>query len=180
MQTELLATWSDLGLAVVSTIAIFLAVITYTRIVGLRSFSKMSSFDFAMTVAVGSLMSAVGMGSSSLLTGLAVLATLYGVQVAIAFGRRRWSRFEGLVDNTPRLLMVGEELLEDAMRTARVTRSDVLAKLREANVTDLSQVHAVVLETTGDISVLHGTDDAPALDVVCEGVIGAGRLDRRG
>ena len=42
------------------------------------------------------------------------------------------------------------------MRHARITRDDLYAKLREANVTSFDQVHAVIAETTGDISVLHG------------------------
>ena len=45
------------------------------------------------------------------------------------------------------------------MRRAHVTRDDVRAKLREANVLDYSQIRAVVFETTGDVSVLH-TDQA--------------------
>lgn len=39
--------------------------------------------------------------------------------------------------------------------TGKVTESDLRAKLREANVLELSQVQAVVFETTGDIAVLH-------------------------
>ena len=35
----------------------------------------------------------------------------------------------------------------------------MIAKLREANVIDFSQVKAVVLESTGDISVLHTSND---------------------
>lgn len=38
---------------------------------------------------------------------------------------------------------------------ALVSQADLMAKLREANVLQLSQVKAVVFETTGDISVLH-------------------------
>jgi uncharacterized membrane protein YcaP (DUF421 family) len=34
----------------------------------------------------------------------------------------------------------------------------LIAKLWEANVLQLSEVHAAVLETTGDISVLHGRE----------------------
>jgi uncharacterized membrane protein YcaP (DUF421 family) len=39
---------------------------------------------------------------------------------------------------------------------ARVTHSDVYAKLRQSNVHRMDQVIAVVLETTGDVSVVHG------------------------
>lgn len=46
-----------------------------------------------------------------------------------------------------------------------------MAKLREANVLDLSQVRAVVFESTGDIAVLHTTDsDQELKDWLLEGV----------
>jgi uncharacterized membrane protein YcaP (DUF421 family) len=61
--------------------------------------------------------------------------------------------------------MAGEEMLEENLRLSRVTPDDVRAKLRAANVLTKSQVRAVVLETTGDISVLHGPADAPPLDL---------------
>ncbi|MFN2557714.1 MAG: hypothetical protein ABR592_12780 [Nitriliruptorales bacterium] len=51
--SKLGTTWATLLLAVLSTLGIFISTIVYTRITGLRSFSKMSSFDFAITVAVG-------------------------------------------------------------------------------------------------------------------------------
>lgn len=49
-----------------------------------------------------------------------------------------------------------------------MTRSDVLAKLRGANVGSLSEVEAVILESTGDISVLngHGSLDSAIMDGV--------------
>ncbi|MBC97551.1 MAG: hypothetical protein CME63_07360 [Halobacteriovoraceae bacterium] len=42
------------------------------------------------------------------------------------------------------------------MKKANVSENDILAKLREANAYDLNKVHAVIFETTGGISVLHG------------------------
>ncbi|OKI17062.1 hypothetical protein A6A08_07310 [Nocardiopsis sp. TSRI0078] len=57
-------------LILVSTVGIFATVLTYTRIAGLRSFSKMSSFDFAMTVAVGSLVATVAVAQVPLLEGM--------------------------------------------------------------------------------------------------------------
>lgn len=172
---EVAAKWADVWLAVATTTAIFVAIITYTRIVGLRSFSKMSAFDFAATVAIGSTMSAVGMANSSLAVGVAVLATLYGLQFMIALARRHAKGFEHLVDNRPVLLVAEGRILEDNMRATRITRADLLAKLREANVLELGQVRAVVLETTGDINVLHGEGDFDHHQI-CAGVLDADRL----
>lgn len=41
----------------------------------------------------------------------------------------------------------------------RVTEGDLRSKLREANVTKLSEIKAVIFETTGNMVVLHERDD---------------------
>ncbi len=139
-----------------SAVAIYFAVVLFTRIAGKRSFSKISSFDFAMTIAIGSIIgSTLLLASVSLLTGIVGLASVYLLQQLVAYGRR-FPFFQDLVENKPYLLMKGSEVLEENLKKSRVTMGDLRAKLREANVTSLSQVKAVVFETTGDISVLHG------------------------
>ena len=165
--------WTQVWLVMVSTIAIFAAVVLFTRLAGLRSFSKMSAFDFASTVAIGSLMATIAVTSASLINGIIGLGTIYAMQLAVAVARRRTAA-ERLVDNNPVLLMSGTQLLEDNLRRTNVTKSDVWAKLREANVTRYDQILAVVLETTGDISVLHG--DGPLEPGLLEGVEGGDRL----
>ncbi len=171
------ASWGDIAMVVVSTIVIYVALITYTRLVGLRSFSKMSSFDFAITVAFGSLMASVAVSpSATLAQGLTGLGMLYLLQVVVATLRRR-PAVQQMVDNQPRLLMAGSEMLHDNLRAARVTESEVRAKLREANVLHPDQIRAVVMESTGDISVLHAGPDGPDLDLdLLRGVQGVDRL----
>jgi uncharacterized membrane protein YcaP (DUF421 family) len=149
------ASWGEVAAVILSTLVIFAAVIVATRLAGLRSFSKMSAFDFAMTVAVGSLVATVAVTEASLVGGLVGLVTLYAAQVAVAVARRR-TGFEDAVDNEPVLLMADGRFLPDALRRTRITESDLRAKLREANALRFDDVRAVVLETTGDISVLHG------------------------
>ena len=60
------------------------------------------------------------------------------------------------MQNQPALLMKDGVILHAALKATRVAETDLIAKLREANVLDFTQVRAVVLETTGDISVIHG------------------------
>ncbi len=151
--------WTAVGMTVLSTVVVYAAIITYTRIFGLRSFSKLSAFDFAMTIALGSLFAASISGPSPpLLLALVTLGLLFLIQRVIAITRGS-SLGKKVVDNDPILLMVGSEMLHENMRRAKITEDDVRAKLREANVLDYGQVKAVVFETTGDVSVLHGGPD---------------------
>jgi len=133
-------------------------IILLVRIVGLRSFSKMTNFDFVMTVAMGSLLAGASQSSSwpELLQTMTAMACLFAVQFTVSKLRQRWKPFDKAVQNTPVLLMKDGVILHEALRATRVAEEDLIAKLREANATEMASVRAVVLETTGDISVLHG------------------------
>lgn len=144
--------------AILTTLAMCWVVIL-VRINGLRSFSKMTNFDFVMTVAVGSLLAGASQSQTWLSFGQSAIAmmALFAVQYTTARVRKASDTFESIMQNQPVLLMRDGEIIEQALQQTRVAKSDLLAKLREANVLELSEVRAVVLETTGDISVLHGT-----------------------
>ncbi|MDT0650959.1 DUF421 domain-containing protein [Autumnicola edwardsiae] len=153
------SSWEALAAICITAVGIYGAVIILTRIAGKRSFSKMSSFDFAMTVAVGSIIASTLLTTSvPLIQGIVGLAAIYTLQISVAF-LRRFKVVSDHVDNSPLLLMDGKEILKDNLKKARVTEGDLRSKLREANVLNLSQVRAVIFETTGDISVLHSEDE---------------------
>ncbi|EFL88407.1 DUF421 domain-containing protein [Ahrensia sp. R2A130] len=157
---------------ILRTIFLVALLILLTRLQGLRSFSKMSGFDFAITVAMGSVLAA---GVTTLSTpawkfAVAFLA-LFIVQGIIARLRVRWTGFEDTTDNCPMLIMEHGEILTGNLKKAGVTEADLYGKLREANALDLSRVRAVVMEPTGDVSVLHfGADDEAFSDKLLEGV----------
>lgn len=161
----LTTSWSAILMVIISAIGIYITVIFLTRISGLRSFSKMSSFDFAMTVAVGSLIaSTILTDDPPLFQAVVAMGALYALQIGIAKLRGVSSLVDNLVDNQPVLLMKGSQILDENLKSTKVTPNDLRAKLREANVTDFSQIKAVVMETTGDISVLHSKDSSQMLD----------------
>ncbi|QDU96927.1 DUF421 domain-containing protein [Lignipirellula cremea] len=145
----------------ISACVTYIAILVFTRMTGLRSFSKMSASDFAMTVAVGSLFaSTISSASPPLLAGLFSLGLLFAGQALIASLRRRFGWFGKLVDNQPILLMVGRQMFHENLHRTNVTEADIYAKLREANALNYDEVRAVIFETTGDISVLHSAGPA--------------------
>jgi len=128
------------------------------RINGLRSLSKMSNFDFVMTIALGSLLASAATSSEwkPFVQALAAMASLFAVQWGMNELRMKWPAFRTLVQNRPVVLVRDGEFQTEAMHETRVSRADLYEKLRSANVTDISKVRAVILETTGDVSVVQG------------------------
>ena len=168
-------------MSALSAVGIFIALIVFTRLAGLRSFSKLSTFDFAITVAFGTMLaSTMLVKDPPLLRAVATLGVLYLIQYVVSKLRERTSVVSSVVDNKPLLLMAGPEILHDNLRKARVTEDDLHGKLREANVIDYDQVRAVVLESTGDVSVLHADEDGPDLNPrLLSGIRDADRLRER-
>jgi len=162
------ASWETIGAILVSTVLVYLAVIVLTRIAGPRALAKMSSFDFAATVAVGSTVASTALANTPLANGIIALVLLYGLQYTVATLRRKHA-FGGAVDNSPLLLMVDGQVLEGNLRHARVSREELWSQLRRNGVRRVGAVRAVVLETTGDMSVLTA-DEGSWDDELLEGV----------
>ena len=144
---------------IVSVIGVFTAIMIITRIIGLRTFAKMSSFDFASTIAVGSILASIIINEDqSILKGVLALISIIGFQTIFSFMVRKNDWFKKLFTNKPQMLMKDGEIIYDNLKSCNIGLSDLMGKLREANVHKLSEVQAVVFESTGDISVLHSSD----------------------
>ncbi|GAA3737291.1 DUF421 domain-containing protein [Salinactinospora qingdaonensis] len=164
MFSEIGASWESLALVLITTVGAYLALIGLSRITGLRSFSQMTNFDLAATVAFGSIVATTAVsGSTSLLQGIVGLTVLFVVQSLLARLRKR-NGGERVLDNGPLLLMSGATVLGDNLDKVQMTRNDLRSKLRLAGVTRIDHVEAVVLEPTGDVSVLLVGPDDPPLD----------------
>ncbi|WP_452223355.1 DUF421 domain-containing protein [Lacinutrix chionoecetis] len=138
---------------------IFIIIIVLTRIIGLRSFAKFTAYDFAFTVAIGSIISSILTSSTSIVQGLVAIAGLLILTFIFSTLQRKYSVLSKLISNAPLLLMDGSQILESNLKYARIEKKQLIAKLREANVLNYNQVYAVVLESTGAISVLHKSSD---------------------
>ena len=134
---------------------IFIIVIVLTRIVGLRSFAKFTAYDFAFTVAIGSIISSTLTSSTSIARGGTAIMGLLFLTYLFSTLQKKFPKLSSAISNAPLLIMDGKEILEENMQHGRIEKTQLYAKLREANVTNLDQVHAVILESTGAISVLH-------------------------
>lgn len=167
--TQLGSSWTTLVVAVVSTAVVYALVIALTRLSGVRSLATMSSFDFAATVAVGSTIATTAAGSTPLARGAVVLVALFALQFVVAKLRRR-TAVEALIDNRPLLLMHNGRVLDENLAVGRLNRSELWAQLRMAGVHRRADVRAVVMETTGSLSVI--TREGEFDEALLEGVRG--------
>jgi uncharacterized membrane protein YcaP (DUF421 family) len=149
--------WGSIGRVVLAGVAAYALLVLMLRLSGKRTLSKLNAFDLVVTVALGSTLSSVILDRSiALADGLAALALLIGLQYAVAWAATRSIRFDRIVKSEPRVLYYRGAFARDAMRDERITEDAVLAAIRSARIAHLDSVDAVVLESSGDLSVLRG------------------------
>lgn len=153
----------DLWFIPVAALAMLLTLTAVVRMAGVRSLSKMMSFDFAVTVSLGSVLASIVTLSTPLLNGMLAVAALLAMQALLSWIRRRSGSARRAADNAPVLLMDGAGLIEQHLRQVRMTPHDVYAQVRMAGISSVDEVGAVILETTGDVSVLTTPDIDPEL-----------------
>ena len=145
-----------------SALGFYLGLMLCTRLMGLRSFSKLSSHDFAMTVGIGSILASTVLSDSpSLLQGLFAVAMLFVIQGVISIIRRKVKPLKALIDNQAIILMAHGEYFWDNLKEANLSTSDVQEVLRKNGLKSKSEVFAVIMETTGDMSVIKNDDTTP-------------------
>lgn len=156
VMTWLTVAWSDVWTTALSALFILAAVTAMVRVVGLRTLAKLNAVDFTVTVAGGAIVATtVVSADTSVLQGALGIGSLVAVQVVTSL-LQRWKPVRRLLHNDPLLLMNGDRVLHDHLRQARVTEGELRAALRHAGVHDAGSVFAVVLETTGEMSVILG------------------------
>ena len=161
--------WAELGRTVLIAILAYAALVLLLRISGKRTLSKLNAFDLIVTVAFGSTLASVMMSKDvALAEGVLAFALLIGLQFVITFLSVHYQPFSKLVKAEPRLLFCDGDFLDGALQSERLTRGEVRAAARSSGAASMQQVHAVVLETDGSLSVIKtgGASDNSALEGV--------------
>ena len=161
--------WPELGRTVLIGALAYLALVFLLRISGKRTLTKLNAFDLVVTVALGSTLASTIMSKSvALAEGATAFVLLAGLQFAITWLSVHYRPFSKLVKAEPRLLFFEGAFLDQAMQGERLTRGEVRAAVRSSGAASMTQVHAVVLETDGSLSVVKadGATDNSALEGV--------------
>lgn len=146
-------------IVVVGTLA-YTALVVLLRVSGKRTLSRMNSFDFVITVAIGAAFGRVlTTRSVPLVEAVTAFALLIALQYVVASLQIRSRRFSRLVTAEPTLLLYQGRVLHDALWAERLTEKELDGAVRKHGLGSLQEAEAVVLEADGRLSVI-GPDNA--------------------
>ncbi len=155
METIFFDKWENLWRILIAAPIVYIMVIVYIRFIGKRTTSQLNSFDWIVTVAIGSLVgSSIVLESVSIIGGLIAVLALIVFQYAITKLTYHFGFFRKWVQAAPRLLLYEGKFIDKNMERERVTKGEVYAAVRHRDILNINNVYAVVFETDASFSVL--------------------------
>jgi uncharacterized membrane protein YcaP (DUF421 family) len=151
---------SDLGVVAAKAALIYLVAVLGLRVAQRRTLAQWTAIDFAAAVAIGAIIgrTAVATGQS-FAVGAVALVTILAAH-AVAMFARYDRRLAKLVDHRVRVLVAHGTLRGRELRLCGITENDLLAKLRERGIGDLSELRYVLYETKGELTIVEERGDA--------------------
>ncbi|MCC6471918.1 MAG: DUF421 domain-containing protein [Alphaproteobacteria bacterium] len=133
---------------------VYFAILGLLRLVGKRQVGEMAPFDIVvLTLISASASKALRADDGSITAAVIAIATILALNTGIALVRLRAPAIERLLEGRPTFLVRNSKVEEEALRSERMSRDDLMLALREHGCFDLDDVEYAVLETTGTVSV---------------------------
>jgi uncharacterized membrane protein YcaP (DUF421 family) len=147
--------WESFWRAIIKIVLAYISIVFFLRISGKRTLTKMNAFDLIVTIALGSMLAAVSLNKNiALLDGVIAFMLLIFLQYILTWLSVRSKKFKNIITSNPSLLIYKGELLEDTLKEERITLDELNMAVRNQGISDISKVEVLILETTGDISII--------------------------
>ncbi len=150
-------------LSYIRTVILYLILIAVIRLMGKRQIGQMEPSEFVVTMLVANLASIpMQDGGIPLYSGLVPILTVLGVELVLSALSLRSIRVRRLLCGKPVILIENGSILQDNLRSTRITLDELTGHLREKDVLDVTAVQYAILETDGNLSVFPYPQHLPA------------------
>jgi uncharacterized membrane protein YcaP (DUF421 family) len=147
--------WASVFRTSVLTLLAYIALVLILRVTGKRTLTKMNTFDFIVTIALGSSFATIVLNQNiAFVDGVILFFLLIFLQFFITWLSVRFRKFKHFITGTPALLLYKGEIYEDVMRKERIMKEELFVVARSKGVSDLKDVDAIILETNGDLTLI--------------------------
>lgn len=152
---KIFSSWESVLGTMLLTFLAYVSIVILLRVSGKRTLSKMNAFDFIVTIALGSALASVSTSKSvTLADGLAVFSVLIFMQFVLTWLSVRIRSFKKIITSQPSMLLYKGELLHENMKRERITIEELSNSARQKGYSNLNELDIVILETTGDITII--------------------------
>lgn len=155
MENVFFDNWESIIRTACLTILGYISMVIFLRISGKRTLSKMNAFDFVITIALGSCLATLSLNKNvSLADGILAFFLLIFLQFVLTWLSVRISAVKHMITSRPALIFYKGEFLYEVMKKERISMEEIYNAGRLKGLSSLDDIEIIVLETTGDISII--------------------------
>ena len=142
--------------AVLRAAAMYFVLMVLFKIVGRRSLSDLTTFDFVLLLIIGEATQQALLGDDfSVTNSVLIIATLIAIDVGFSQAKQRSTRMAKFLDGGPTVIVENGQPLIWRMKEARVTEADIMEAARSGQgVIDMKDIRYAIIERNGSISVI--------------------------
>ncbi|MGN0489208.1 MAG: DUF421 domain-containing protein [Ruminococcus sp.] len=146
-------------ITIIRTIILYIFIVFSVRVMGKRQISEMQASELVITLVIADIAS-IPMENISLplTSGIVPTLILVGCEILVSVGMLKWSKFRRVMCGNPVMVIKDGEILQDKMKSLRLTTEDLCVQLRQQGVFSINDVQYCIAETNGKISVLEKPD----------------------
>ncbi len=155
MENIFFDSWESTLRTLLITVMAYALLVFMLRVSGKRTLSQMNAFDMVITIAMGSTLATVMLNKQvALVDGALALFLLIFLQFIITWSSVRSNTVRKLIRSSATLLVYKGEMDRRMMKQERITVEELQEAARDSGCTSMDELQAVVLETTGELTVI--------------------------
>lgn len=146
----------------VKSISLFFLTLVLVRLIGKRSISRITPFNFVSYIVIAVLAALISANIiTNLAFGLITLLVWVLFPIALDYLSMKSKYIHDLINGKETVLIKHGKVMEESLLKARLTGEELLRELRNKNAFNLADVEFAVMETTGDINIYLKSDKKP-------------------
>lgn len=136
--------------------AIYIFLLIVFRIMGKRSLSETTTFDFILLLIISEVTQQALVGEDNSLTAAFILIiTLVTLDLSLSYLKEHFKLFGKFVEGTPLVVVEKGKPLKERMKKSRVENDDIMEAARlNFGLERMEQIKYAVLEKDGSISII--------------------------
>lgn len=140
---------------ILSTSCIYLFIILALRVLGKTEMSQLSITDLIFVLLISNAVQNAMVGSDTTLTGgLIAASTLFITNFILKRLKYNFPVFKKIIEGEPVILFYNGVIREENCKKNGITKEDLLQTIREHGCSKFEDVHTIILESDGNISVI--------------------------
>jgi uncharacterized membrane protein YcaP (DUF421 family) len=135
---------------------VYLFLFLVLRIMGKRSLSETTTFDFVVLLIISEVTQQAMIDGDNSLTGAIILiSTLLGMDLFFTLMKKPFKLFERVVEGTPLIIVDHGKPLKKRMDKTKIDEEDIMQAARfNQGLETMDQIKYAVLEKNGSISII--------------------------